>query len=47
MEQYSYTLTVKVLVEAFDESDAQSVIRDFFGTGPMDDIVEITDLKIK
>ncbi len=47
MDQYEFTLTIKVLVEAFDESDARSVITDFFGLGPMDDIVEITDLKVK
>ncbi|HET8687101.1 MAG TPA: hypothetical protein VFM18_10630 [Methanosarcina sp.] len=47
MEKYRFRLTVDVEVEAFDNDDAQSVITDFFGEGPMDDILQILSLNIK
>lgn len=43
---FEYLLTVKVKVTAFDEDDAEDVIRDTFGTGD-DGSLEVTSLDIK
>lgn len=43
---FEYLLTVKVKVEAFDETDAEDVIRDTFGTGE-DGGLEVTELDIQ
>lgn len=43
---YEYLLTVKVKVTAFDETDAEDVIKDTFGTGD-DGSLEVTELDIK
>lgn len=47
MNEYDFVVTVKVRVQAFDVEDAKSVIMDFLGPGPLDDIIEIVDLKVK
>ena len=47
MDEYDFVVTVKVRVQAFDPDDAKSVILDFLGPGPLDDIIEIVELKVK
>jgi hypothetical protein len=47
MDKYKFKVELQVEVEAFDPHDAQIVIGDYLGPGPMDDIIQITKMTIK
>jgi hypothetical protein len=47
MDKYKFKVELQVEVEAFDVHDAQIVIGDYLGPGPMDDIIQITKMTIK
>ena len=47
MEKFSFKLEVEVEVEAFDEDDAQSLIKDNLGPGAYGSFIDIKKLKIK
>jgi hypothetical protein len=47
MNKYSYEVTLRVVVEAFDEDDARSLLDDNFGPGPLGDFVEIKSREYK
>ena len=46
MNKFEYTVTLKVVVEAFDEVDAQDAVQDVFGLGDNLGIL-VTDCEIK
>ena len=46
MEEFEFTLTIKVRIEAFDEKDAKDAVQDVFGPGSDGD-VEVLSLDIK
>lgn len=46
MEKFTFVVSVKVEVTAFDEDDAQTVVRDYFGPGPMDDALNVIKMTI-
>jgi len=46
MNEYTFTVCLKVKVNAYDASDAKDVLHDLFDPGS-DCGVEITDLEIK
>lgn len=46
MDKYKFVVTLGVEVEAFDESDAKTVIGDYLNPGPLDDIIVIKTIKI-
>ena len=47
MNTYEFTVTLKVKVEAFDESDAVDSINDVLGAGALCDNVDIKSCRIE
>lgn len=45
MNKYQYEITLKVEVEAFDESDAWGALQDTFGIGDSGPGVKVTDFE--
>jgi hypothetical protein len=41
MDRYRLRVTLDVEVEAFDRDDAEIVIADYLGPGPMDSVIQI------
>lgn len=46
METYEFEVTLRVSVEAFDQSDAKELVEDVFGPGS-DCGIEVTNFNIK
>jgi len=46
MEKFVFVVSVKVEVTAFDEDDARTVVKDYFGPGPMDDALNVVKMTI-
>jgi hypothetical protein len=47
MDKYRFKVELTIEVEAFDPTDAAIIIGDYLGPGPMDDIIQILNMKIK
>lgn len=47
MEKYSFNVQIEVEVEAFDEDDAKSIIKDNFDPGQLGSFISIKKLQIK
>lgn len=47
MDKYRFKVELDLEVEAFDPLDAEIVIGDYLGPGPMDNVIQILKMKIK
>jgi len=46
MEEFTFTVTLKVKATALDKEDAKTLVLDYVGPGPMEDCLEIVSAKI-
>ncbi len=47
METYRLQVILDLEVEAFDKDDAEIVVTDYLGPGPMDEIIMIRKMLVK